>query len=334
MRSSRRQLRVSVRFNDHVMVKLSQRRNDLELEDIRVEENVLIEEIGGKEGDKTSDMADTFEEIGGKEGDKTSDMVDRMEIKETTKNLVWAKLNNIPLEAISNKGISALASSLGKPLRMDNTTAKVCQSGMGKGEYTRVLVEFDVNKGFKDEICIRYRNKENQVKGTKSVKVEYQWRSEICTHYKVFGHDVSKCKNVVRVDDGKNKQGETNNEKRKHYCEEEGFIEEKPWKAWTSLNKFAVFEKNDMDEQQELNQLKDMMIVDQYLNKKLQLSCSKTNNWSKDMIYYFKTKWEEDRAKEKEGNDESNEDVNDGRNDAVNMCSANVVSGMGTTVLD
>ncbi|GKE17431.1 RNA-directed DNA polymerase, eukaryota, reverse transcriptase zinc-binding domain protein [Tanacetum coccineum] len=316
IRSSRRQLRVPVRFNDHVMGKLSQRRNDLELEDIRVEENVLIGEIGGKKRDKTSDMADTFEEIRGKEGDKTSDMADRMEIKETTKNLVWAKLNNIPLEAISNKGISALASSLGKPLRMDNTTAKVCQSGMGKGEYTRVLVEFDVNKGFKDEICIRYRNKENQVKGTKSVKVEYQWRSEICTHYKVFGHDVSKCKNVVRVDDGKNKQGETNNEKRKHYCEEEGFIE------------------NDMDEQQELNQLKDMMIVDQYLNKKLLLSCSKTNNWSKDMIYYFKTKWEEDKAKEKEGNDESNEDVNDGRNDAVNMCYANVVSGMGTTVLD
>ncbi|GJV07292.1 zinc knuckle CX2CX4HX4C containing protein [Tanacetum coccineum] len=225
MRSSRRQLRVPVRFNDHVMVKLSQRRNDLELEDIRVEENVLIEEIGGKEGDKTSDMADTFEEIGGKEGDKTNDMADRMEIKETTKNHVWAKLNNIPLEAISNKGISALASSLGKPLRMDNTTAKVCQSGMGKGEYTRVLVEFDVNKGFKDEICIRYRNKENQVKGTKSVKVEYHWRSKICTHYKVFGHDVSKCKNVVKVDDGKNRQGETSNEKRKHYCEEEGFIE-------------------------------------------------------------------------------------------------------------
>ncbi|GJV07291.1 hypothetical protein Tco_1344947 [Tanacetum coccineum] len=100
---------------------------------------------------------------------------------------------------------------------------------------------------------------------------------------------------------------------------------EKPWKAWTSLNKFAVFEKNDMDEQQELNQLKDRMIVDQYLNKKLQPSCSKTNNWSKEMIYYFKTKWEEDRAKEKEGNDESNEDVYDGRNDAVNMCSANVL---------
>nr|GEV70451.1 hypothetical protein [Tanacetum cinerariifolium] len=251
-----------------------------------------------------------------------------MEIKEATKNPIWAKLNNIPLEASSNKGIGALASSLGKPLRMVNTTAKVCQSGMGRGEYTRVLVEFDVNKGFKDEICILYKNKENQ--------------------------------NVVRVYDGKNGQGETSNEKRNHNCEEEGFIEvnysknidkrkngqgfynnnqgsgkdyennewnkngvyrrkegmndtqkdvkrkdakDKPWKAWTSLNKFVGFEKNDTDEQQELNQLKDTMIVDQYLNKKLQPSCSETNNWSKDMIYYFKIKWEEDRAKEKEGND-------------------------------
>lgn len=35
---------------------------------------------------------------------------------------------------------------------MDNVTPKVCQSCMGRAEYARVLVEFVVNKGIKEEI--------------------------------------------------------------------------------------------------------------------------------------------------------------------------------------
>ncbi|GJT59199.1 hypothetical protein Tco_1002732 [Tanacetum coccineum] len=53
---------------------------------------------------------------------------------------------------------------------MDNATVQLCLSGTERVEYARVLIEFVVEKGFKEEICIQYRNKENQVKGTKSVK--------------------------------------------------------------------------------------------------------------------------------------------------------------------
>ncbi|GKC50823.1 RNA-directed DNA polymerase, eukaryota, reverse transcriptase zinc-binding domain protein [Tanacetum coccineum] len=44
---------------------------------------------------------------------------------------LWIKLYNVPLEAWSNKGISALASSLGKPIIMDQTTTKMCNEGVG-----------------------------------------------------------------------------------------------------------------------------------------------------------------------------------------------------------
>nr|GEV69164.1 hypothetical protein [Tanacetum cinerariifolium] len=144
-----------------------------------------------------------------------------------------------------------------------------------------------------------------------------------------------KCKNVVRVYDGKNGQGETSNEKRNHNCEEEGFIEVNYSKNIDKRKNGQGFYNNNQGSGKgyENNEWNKNGVYrrkeDQYLNKKFQPSCYETNNWSKDMIYYFKTKWEEDRAKEKEGNDESNEDLYDGRNDLVNMCSANVVSGMG-----
>ncbi|GJS12272.1 RNA-directed DNA polymerase, eukaryota, reverse transcriptase zinc-binding domain protein [Tanacetum coccineum] len=45
---------------------------------------------------------------------------------------LWIKLYNVSLEAWSNKGISALASSLGKPVIMDQTTIKMCNEGVGR----------------------------------------------------------------------------------------------------------------------------------------------------------------------------------------------------------
>nr|GEW25125.1 hypothetical protein [Tanacetum cinerariifolium] len=52
--------------------------------------------------------------------------------------------------------------SLGKPNRMDNVAAQMCQSGIGRAEFARVLVEFDVNKGFKEETEDRLKKKEIQ----------------------------------------------------------------------------------------------------------------------------------------------------------------------------
>ncbi|GJS31679.1 RNA-directed DNA polymerase, eukaryota, reverse transcriptase zinc-binding domain protein [Tanacetum coccineum] len=95
---------------------------------------------------------------------------------------------NVPLEAWSKEGISALASSLG-----DTMTAKRYSLGEGRMDFARILVEFDVMKGFKEKIELQYRDKDNNKKGTKHVKVEYAWKPDICSHCKVFGHSFLDC---------------------------------------------------------------------------------------------------------------------------------------------
>ncbi|GJV13898.1 RNA-directed DNA polymerase, eukaryota, reverse transcriptase zinc-binding domain protein [Tanacetum coccineum] len=90
-------------------------------------------------------------------------------------------------------GISALASSIGKPKIMDETTANVCQYGVGRTDYTRVLVEVAASKELQDSIKIEYIGDNEVVKGTKLVKVMYDWKPERCTYCKVFGHCLEKC---------------------------------------------------------------------------------------------------------------------------------------------
>ncbi|PWA48899.1 RNA-directed DNA polymerase, eukaryota, Reverse transcriptase zinc-binding domain protein [Artemisia annua] len=55
-----------------------------------------------------------------------------------------------------------------------------------------------------------------------------------------------------------------------------------------SANKFSVLGNVEEEEMHELNMLKDRMIVDQYLNNKIQPTVRESQIWSKDMIVYFK----------------------------------------------
>ncbi|GKA53168.1 zinc knuckle CX2CX4HX4C containing protein [Tanacetum coccineum] len=70
--------------------------------------------------------------------------LDKMEPKKIP---VWVKLVNVPMEAWSVKGISALASSIGKPVIMDEVATKMCVIGIGRFGFARVLVEIDAEKG-------------------------------------------------------------------------------------------------------------------------------------------------------------------------------------------
>ncbi|GJZ10328.1 ATPase, F1/V1/A1 complex, alpha/beta subunit [Tanacetum coccineum] len=104
------------------------------------------------------------------------------------------KLRNVPIEAWSVKGISAIASSIGKPVIMDEVTTKMCVTGVGRLGFARVLVEIDVEKGIKDKVEIMYKSK-NITDGTKkTMDVEYAWIPCICSQCKVFGHTDSFCK--------------------------------------------------------------------------------------------------------------------------------------------
>nr|GEW38054.1 hypothetical protein [Tanacetum cinerariifolium] len=104
-------------------------------------------------------------------------------------------LFNIPLEAWSVKEISALASMLGKPLVMDDMTASICHNEAGRSAFTRVLVEIEAVKGFKDLIEIQYKDKSNNVIRTKFMKVEFSWKPISCSHCNVFGYNDTRAGN-------------------------------------------------------------------------------------------------------------------------------------------
>ncbi|GJS09945.1 RNA-directed DNA polymerase, eukaryota, reverse transcriptase zinc-binding domain protein [Tanacetum coccineum] len=108
---------------------------------------------------------------------------------------------NVPMEAWSVKGISALASIIGKPVIMDEVTTKMCVTGVGRIGFARVLVKIDAEKGIKDKTEIMYKSKTFTEGTKKPVNVEYSWLPCICSHCKVFGHTDSYCRIQKNVTD-------------------------------------------------------------------------------------------------------------------------------------
>nr|GFA44405.1 hypothetical protein [Tanacetum cinerariifolium] len=96
-----------------------------------------------------------------------------IERTEPDKLPLWVRLCNPPLEALTVKGISALASRIGKPLIMDARTTSMCKLDVGNWEVT----------------------------GHKTVKVLYDWIPHVCSECGVFGHNVRMC--PKSVEDGK-----------------------------------------------------------------------------------------------------------------------------------
>ncbi|GJR86259.1 RNA-directed DNA polymerase, eukaryota, reverse transcriptase zinc-binding domain protein [Tanacetum coccineum] len=116
-----------------------------------------------------------------------------IDMKEPEKIPIWVKLVKLPLEAWMVKGISSIASSLGKPLIMDKVTTQMCTEGIGRIEFARLLMEMNAKTNLKDRIELCYKNKNNETVGTKFVDVEYAWKHVRCSHCAVFGHEYSKC---------------------------------------------------------------------------------------------------------------------------------------------
>ncbi|GJW20732.1 RNA-directed DNA polymerase, eukaryota, reverse transcriptase zinc-binding domain protein [Tanacetum coccineum] len=218
---------------------------------------------------------------------------------------------------------------------MDNMTARRCKLGEGRLDVERVLVEFDVMKGFKEKIDIQYRDKNNK-KGSKFVKVEYAWKPDICSHWHVFGHSYSECvkrerseeetvmeaKRKEEISKIRNEENKERNNARNHmgYRKYGERRQNKEWRFFTagtkmnenkgskgdvwkrkmrneekqeknkkneqekkgknkdegygirSANKFDAL--NGMEEENDdLEKLKERIIVDKFLNKKVQPNC-------------------------------------------------------------
>ncbi|PWA93067.1 zinc knuckle CX2CX4HX4C [Artemisia annua] len=258
-------------------------------------------------------------------------------------------------------------------------TAHMCQFGVGRSDYARVLVEIDAIKQVKSTIQIQYVDKNQNVKGTKEVKVEYDWKPDVCSHCHVFGHCFEKCSirsrtleeeanRRMEIENAKNQRKDKQDEEfqkvqnRKTEFRRRNSAQAKESKSYgdqnsykgdksnevagsntkekqnadrvnnRSANSFEVLNSVGNNEDSDLRMMKNMMIVDTYLNKKLQPTCSETSTWSKDMIRYFKDQWELDRLKEKEEEQLNKEDVLENREEFVQTVIADDVTGLSKTL--
>ncbi|PWA67687.1 zinc knuckle CX2CX4HX4C [Artemisia annua] len=79
-------------------------------------------------------------------------------------------------EVWCTKGLSALASKIGKPLIMGAMTSRMCNQGVGRLGFARVLVEVNACKGLEEYIDVLYKSREDGRQFVKKVKVEYDWK--------------------------------------------------------------------------------------------------------------------------------------------------------------
>ncbi|PWA47965.1 hypothetical protein CTI12_AA494240 [Artemisia annua] len=159
--------------------------------------------------------------------DKNNDANKPEKTQQSYANMVKKKKNGIRIDNhpiyiapnVNEEGIEnvlALTSCLGKPLMMDEMTARMCQQGVGRTDYARVLVELEANKVMKSDIKIEYTDKDGKVKCLKMVNVMYDWKPELCSHCYVFGHSYEKCSNRPRTEEENKLQKEAEEKEKKN----------------------------------------------------------------------------------------------------------------------
>ncbi|GKA59381.1 RNA-directed DNA polymerase, eukaryota, reverse transcriptase zinc-binding domain protein [Tanacetum coccineum] len=245
-----------------------------------------------------------------------------MEKMEPKKLPVWVKMVNVPLEAWTMEGISALASSLGKPIMMDASTANMCHNGFGNIEYARVLVEMDSEK---DRQCKKgSKGREN---GNEQNRCDGEMRGDVqgprknANRWNYVGNEPRKqnhnqSKGGMNWRDPDTRRQEYRKKQTSDMNKNESTSGRNKWNVKEkevveirkTANKYFVLDSLPEDNDQELRMLKDRMIVDKFLNKNLQPSPEEAKAWSRDMIQYFKDKWEEKRQSTNE--DESEDVIN------------------------
>ncbi|GKD68706.1 RNA-directed DNA polymerase, eukaryota, reverse transcriptase zinc-binding domain protein [Tanacetum coccineum] len=233
---------------------------------------------------------------------------------------LWVKMFDIPLKAWNHKGISKLASSIGKPLIMDAMTASMCQFGRGRLRYARVLIEVDAKKQFKQGIDVQYRDTKGNVVRTKQIMIEYSWRPPVCEFCHVFGHTTKICNKRPMTDEEveqRKQNKECYNEGSKDHNMPKGKYEYRPKGNDNNLhkeqqadmnvietlkitkkpgtqtkNKFSVLEYcDDEGHKWKLNK-EQMNKVEYFFHQRLQPTPFETGKWTHEMVNFFKDIWE------------------------------------------
>lgn len=103
--------------------------------------------------------------------------------------LLWIKIYNPPLEGWSLKGISAMASDIGRPLHENPMIEDRSRLG-----YARVCVEVNVSSKFLKHIDVdKGYDESTDDRCISRLPIEYQWIPSIYSRCWVFGHPDSRC---------------------------------------------------------------------------------------------------------------------------------------------
>ena len=92
---------------------------------------------------------------------------------------VWVRIHGLPFSFWSRKGLSVVASMMGRPLSCDEST--FCCTRL---DYARVCVEIDVAQPFIKNFDLNNPLSAEPI----HIEVEYEWTPARCEKCKVFGH--------------------------------------------------------------------------------------------------------------------------------------------------
>nr|GEV73506.1 zinc knuckle CX2CX4HX4C [Tanacetum cinerariifolium] len=225
---------------------------------------------------------------------------------------IWVKLLNVLMKAWSVKGINALASSLGKPIIMDEVTTKMCVTGVGRISFARVLVETNTRKGIKDKIDIMYQSKnvaeDSYCKFEKINMDNTETMKSNGNEFKVYGrmwregrygnenNRNSKFEYRVR-DDGIRKKSMNNNNGK--YIKANGRNTTNKQASGGNIER----KENSMNNGKERNEGSTIggispgegrtrRIVDEFLSKQGNVNNKEMNGWNEDMKRYYRDKKE------------------------------------------
>ncbi|PWA55347.1 hypothetical protein CTI12_AA427380 [Artemisia annua] len=89
---------------------------------------------------------------------------------------------------------------------MDRITSSMCEKAFGRATFARVLVEVDAAKGLPDSIEVCYKSLGKSM----CLGVEYAWSPPVCSHCKVFWHNIDVCTKRELTEAEKSKKSKKN----------------------------------------------------------------------------------------------------------------------------
>jgi hypothetical protein len=98
---------------------------------------------------------------------------------------VWIRLLELLQEYWMERTLREIASVIGTPLLIDNTTSKRLF-----GHYARILVDMDFSRKLFHKIVVEREGY------SFTVEVAYEWLPDFCSHYQNIGHDVTTCRRL------------------------------------------------------------------------------------------------------------------------------------------